>query len=75
MLQLVSGVGCRNVDKSVCQTAGAGGAAGEIHKHDGTAATVPRTACSGTATKMGESVWLSVGGRAATGKIAHEAVT
>ena len=57
MLQLVSRVGCHN---SVCQTAGAGGAAGKTREHDRTAATAPRTACSGTATKAGETVWLPV---------------
>ena len=56
MLKLVSGVGCQNVHKSVRQTAGAGGAAGETLEHDGTAATAPRTACLGTATKAGGTV-------------------
>ena len=79
----MSGIGCRNVHKNVRQTAGAGGAAGETLEHDGTAATVPRTACSETATKAGGIVWPPVGGTvwppvegtAATGKTAHEAAT
>ena len=79
----MSAVGCRKVHKSIRQTAGAGGAGGETLEHGGNVATVPRTACSGTATKaggivwppVGGTVWPPVGGTAATGKTAHEAAT
>ena len=36
------------------------------------AAAAPRTACSGTATKAGRTVWPVVGGTAATEETAHE---
>ena len=71
----MSGVGCQNIHKSIRQAAVAGGAAGETLENGGIAATAPKTACSETATKAGVTVWLPVGGTAATGKTAHEAAT